>query len=241
MAVEKEIEAKLKALLATLGKRPATVLRLLLEKGTVSTYDLGQLGYDQPPRAAQDLKDVGVLLRRTSGRHPTSGSRMAIYALADEQPYLMGAMKGRQLFPKAFRLKMISHYGAKSAISGVTHDPSELQIDHRIPYQVAGDAELTVEHHMLLSGSEQRRKSWACEHCPNFVNRNKVVCQTCYWAFPESQYDHVATIQEYRVEVVFRGPEEAKTYAALKKKSDQSGATVSIVSRDLLITFLNRE
>ena len=44
---------KYESLLPTLGKRPRVVLEHILKNGSVSTYELGQLGYDQPPRAAK--------------------------------------------------------------------------------------------------------------------------------------------------------------------------------------------
>lgn len=45
-------------------------------------------------------------------------------------------------------------------------DERDLQIDHRVPYEVAGESnELKTEDFMLLCGSANRAKSWSCEHC----------------------------------------------------------------------------
>ncbi len=60
MALPPKMSQRYAELLARLGKRPKAVLERILKNGSVSTYELGQLGYDQPPRAAQDLKEAGV-------------------------------------------------------------------------------------------------------------------------------------------------------------------------------------
>ena len=55
----------------------------------------------------------------------------------------------------------------------IDHIERYLQIDHRIPYEVAGEEigdERNPEKFMLLSGSAQRQKSWSCEHCQNYWN-----------------------------------------------------------------------
>jgi hypothetical protein len=46
-------------------------------------------------------------------------------------------------------------------------DVNDLQIDHRVPFEVGGDfvAEQESEYYMLLSPSANRLKSWTCEKC----------------------------------------------------------------------------
>src|SRR6185312_12399675 len=61
--------------------------------------------------------------------------------------------------------------GCADRITGAKLDARVLQIDHRIPFRVAGDAGLAdqdVDAYMLLDASSQRAKSWSCEQCPNF-------------------------------------------------------------------------
>ena len=95
------------------------------------------------------------------------------------------------------------------------------QIDHRVPYEVAGDGEevgLKPEDFMLLCGSANRAKSWSCEHCENWKNlKKREVCLTCYWASPED-YEHIAMRQVRRLDLIWQGDEVAH-YEALKKQA----------------------
>ena len=219
-----ETRKKLESLLQTLGKRPKAVLTRLLENESVSTYELGVLGYDQPPRAAQDLKEHGVKLRVTHGKHPETGNRMGIYWLDDEQPLLDGTFNGRQAFPKDFRRKVFNEYQSHCLFCGVALEDSRLQIDHRIPYQIAGEINTNnVAEFMPLCSSHQRTKSWACEHCPNYTVKNGAVCKGCYWAIPDGPYDHVATIRERRLVLTWSSAEieDFITLSAAAKDSNQ--------------------
>jgi len=85
-----------------------------------------------------------------------------------------------------------------------------LQIDHRVPYLVAGDgssATLDVAHYMLVCGSCNRAKSWSCERCPNGIgSKQAAVCKTCYWATPVA-YEHVATMDIRRLDLTWTGDE----------------------------------
>ena len=55
---------------------------------------------------------------------------------------------------------------------------------------------------MLLSPSANRAKSWTCEHCPNWNIKDVAVCQSCFWAHPES-YTHIAGREERQIIVTF--------------------------------------
>ena len=116
------------------------------------------------------------------------------------------------IFPKKFKSVLIEKYGSKCAICSGDFAPSFLQIDHRIPYEVAGQAEgdLNPDDYMLVCRSCNRAKSWSCEHCPNgVIDKKPEVCQTCYWAHPEN-YQHIATQQVRRVDLVWKGQEVAE-------------------------------
>ena len=99
-----------------------------------------------------------------------------------------------------------------------------LQIDHRIPYEVAGDIkfdEHDVSSYMLLCGSCNRAKSWSCEHCHNWTDlRVRQTCGSCYWASPEI-YRHIAMQDARRVDLVWL-EEEVEVYDKLQAKA---GAT----------------
>ena len=85
-----------------------------------------------------------------------------------------------------------------------------MAIDHRIPYEVAGDIEFDerdVSSYMLVCGSCNRAKSWSCEHCHNWIDRKSSANGAgCYWASPES-YRHIAMQDARRIELVWLGDE----------------------------------
>ena len=62
---------------------------------------------------------------------------------------------------------------------------------------------MRTDYFMLLSPSVNRDKSWACEHCPNWITKDNSICQSCYYAFPE-KYTHIAGIQERKINILFR-------------------------------------
>jgi hypothetical protein len=105
---------------------------------------------------------------------------------------------------------------------------SELQIDHRIPFEIGGDrqtTELNPDDFMLLSGSANRAKSWSCEHCENWLtSRRKEICLSCYWAFPEN-YSHVALCEVRRVDLIWQG-DEVNQFQQLSKEAKALGQTI---------------
>ena len=86
-------------------------------------------------------------------------------------------------------------------------DENLLQVDHRIPYEIAGEQnEQNEEAYMLLSPSANRAKSWTCEHCENWERKESDFCIKCFWAFPED-YEHIAGKQQRVITIVFTGDE----------------------------------
>jgi ribosome biogenesis protein Tsr3 len=79
---------------------------------------------------------------------------------------------------------------------------------------------------MLLSPSANRAKSWTCEHCPNWIEKDKSFCQRCFWAYPES-YDHIAGRIEKLVPLIFTG-NEIEDYNKLIKLSGAKSAQETI-------------
>ncbi|MGL6195316.1 MAG: hypothetical protein ACRC2T_10900 [Thermoguttaceae bacterium] len=97
-----------------------------------------------------------------------------------------------------------------------------MQIDHCIPYEVAGE---TDNDHMLLCASCNRAKSWSCEHCDNWITeRNGTTCRSCYWANPK-QYSHVALCQIRRLDLTWT-EDEVAVYDKLTLESNQAKITV---------------
>ena len=64
------------------NSRSSKALRVMLEKGSVTTADLTDLGYDHPPRAIGDVRDAGIPVVREMIRG-ANGKRMARYRLGN--------------------------------------------------------------------------------------------------------------------------------------------------------------
>ena len=188
--------------------RAVKALQAILNNGAVTTAELSELGYDHPPRAIADIKDHGIPILTTMVKS-SSGRRMASYSLGSASEIRAGQV-GRTSFSKKFRSQLIDRYGPVDEISQATHDPRVLQIDHRVPYRIGGDADLVtgdVEAFMLLDAKSQRAKSWSCEHCQNYiVSKDPAVCKGCFWAYP-ADYSHVAMQEIRRIDLVWQGAE----------------------------------
>jgi hypothetical protein len=221
------------------GARATKVLVAMLERGSISTEELLDLGYKHAPRARMDVVDNGFPVKTTMVKG-SDGRRMASYSLLSETE-MREAQQGRSIIPKVFKAKLVAHYGEVDGITGWQVTARALQVDHRIPYQVGGDAGLEnedVSAFMLLTGSSQRAKSFSCERCPNFLElKDPDICGGCYWAFPES-YDHIAMQQVRRLEVVWQDA-EAATFDAIKARLTAKGESVEAAIKRLLATELD--
>jgi hypothetical protein len=206
--------------------RAAKAIRLILDQGSATTRDLNLLGYDHPPRAIGDVKDLGFPILKVMIRS-SDGKRMASYRFGSAADVRAGQI-GRTNFSKAFKDALLGRYGPNDCITGVKHPARLLQIDHRIPYRVGGDAGFEtndVSAFMLLDAKSQRTKSWSCEQCPNFRQLNDAnICRRCFWAFPED-YDHVAMKAERRCDVVWQDGEVAD-YDRLVVQATQESLSV---------------
>lgn len=203
------------------AKRPKTVIDHILKHGSITTEELKKkYGYNHPPRAARDVREHGIPLEtfRVTG---SDGREIAAYRFGDVSIQRFKKLSGRTGLSKKIKDALVEKYGCKCFIYLEEVDERELQIDHRIPYEVGGDgegAELDPEDFMLLSGSANRAKSWSCEHCENWNNiKNRTICLTCYWAYPEN-YSHIATRQIRRLDLVWQG-KEIDIYEKLKAEA----------------------
>lgn len=220
------------------NKRAVAVLKVLLDKGSISTDEISELGYNHPPRAPMDVKDAGIPLVKDMVTSEKTGRRMARYRFGDPDQIKEGRLGGRSAFPKTFKPALIKRYGSVDCITGAKLPAGVLQIDHRIPYQIAGDAGLAehdVEEYMLLDASSQRSKSWACEHCRNMELRDEHCCRTCYWAFPEA-YEHIALQQIRRTDIAWQGNDVA-VHDSLKVFAQQRGIDI----RELLLEIARQK
>jgi len=206
---------------SVIAKRPKTVIDHILKHGSVTTEELKEkYGYNHPPRAARDVREHGIPLEtfRVTG---SDGREIAAYRFGDVIIQRFKKLSGRTGLSKKIKNALVKKYGCKCFIYLEEVDERELQIDHRIPYEVGGDgdgSELDPEDFMLLSGSANRAKSWSCEHCENWNKiKDQKICLTCYWAYPEN-YSHIATRQIRRLDLVWQG-KEIDIYEKLKAEA----------------------
>ena len=163
------------------GKRPLAVINHILKHGQVTTEELKNLyGYNHPPRAARDVREQGIPLDTVQVRG-TDGRVIAGYVFGDPSKIEQNKLGGRKVFSKAFKAVLLERQGAICAITGEPFHPRYLSIDHRIPYEVAGErasGEDNPSAFMLISAPAQRQKSWSCEHCKNWSEiKDRAVCQ----------------------------------------------------------------
>jgi hypothetical protein len=164
----------LKLIRSITAKRPRTVAQHILEHGSVTTEELNKLyGYEHPPRAARDLRELGVPLETFRVKN-TEGRTIAAYRFGDLS--LVRPVTGRVTVPKAFKHQLAEYYGQKCSICNGVFALRELQVDHRIPYEVAGEIDVTERNlaaYMLVCGTCNRSKSWSCEHCKNWLEEKR--------------------------------------------------------------------
>lgn len=208
---------------AVKAKRPRTVITHILKHGLITTQDLkDKYGYNHPPRAVRDVKEHGIPIEmfRVEG---SDGRKIAAYRFGDPGKARFGQQVGRTVLGKELKAKLTEQHGQRCAIYMTPFPERELQIDHRVPFEVLGDvrgAEIAVDDYMLLCSSANRAKSWSCEHCVNWLELKKPdICRNCYWAYPEN-YSHVAMRQIRRADILWM-ESEVEVYEKLKKRTLQ--------------------
>lgn len=179
-------------------------------------------GYNHPPRAARDVKENGIPIEmfRVEG---SDGRKIAAYRFGDPSQSRFGKRLGRTAFTKELKQTLIGKYGLRCAIYLESFEERELQIDHRIPFEIAGnmvEGKQAPEDFMSLCGSANRAKSWSCEHCANWLEQKEAnICRSCYWASPED-YTHIAMRQARRLDIIWTDADVA-VYDRLKKKTEE--------------------
>ena len=212
----------MKLLKSVEAKRPKTVIDHTLKHGQITTEELKDTyGYNHPPRAVRDVRELGIPLKtfRVTG---TDGRKIAAYKFGDPSEVRSAQLSGRTAFSSSLKDSLIEKQGPRCNIYLEPFPVRELQIDHRIPFEIAGDnGELSedISEYMLLCASANRAKSWSCENCENWKNKSISACQSCYWAFPES-YSHIALRDVRRLDLLWSG-EEVAEYDVLIKEAEK--------------------
>ena len=224
------------------AKRAKTVIDHILKHGQITTEELKVIyGYDHPPRAARDVREHGIPIEtfRVTG---TNGRQIGAYRFGDIRKQRFNKLAGRTGLSKKIKEALVAKYGCKCFIYLEKMDAKELQIDHRIPYEVGGEVagELDPEDFMLLSASANRAKSWSCEHCENWDGKkDRKICLSCYWAYPEN-YTHIAMRQIRRVDLVWQG-DEVVTYDKLKAQSTKLQKEIPEFVKQIIESELSRK
>jgi hypothetical protein len=222
-------------LLKVTAKRPRTVLEHILKHGQVTTDELKTLyGYNHPPRAARDVRELGIPLETTTVEGP-DGRKIAAYKLGNLDA-LESGKQGRRSFPKALKDELGTRDGERCTLCGVALPLRALQIDHRVPFEIAGDAntseQLDPSEFMLLCGSCNRSKSWSCEHCPNWTAKRPSVCTNCFWS-GEPNYSHIATSARRQLTLNWKD-EEVGHFDQLRAEAKRRGVPLEEVIKALL-------
>ncbi len=223
----------IESVLTVCSLRARFVLETILEHGSITSEDLRDEGYVHGARAVGDVRENGVPLitLKTKSR---DGKSIARYILGDAKEIKRHKFGGRVNFPAKLEQQLLDRDGAVCSISKQELPPSELQIDHRIPYFISGDIDgvQNPADFMLLSKSMQRAKSWGCEHCDNIATHFDMdICKTCYWAFPE-RYTHVAMKEMRSINITWEG-DEVNTFENMERFAQDQGKTVQDVIKSL--------
>ena len=138
------------------GKRSRVVVDHILEHGAITTEELEKkYGYSHPPRAARDVREQGIPLE-TFRVTSSDGRIIAAYRFGDLTQIEGGRLGGRTVFSKQFKDALYEESGGACAICSGKFENRYLQIDHRTPYEIAGDdtpLEQKTSNFMLLCGS----------------------------------------------------------------------------------------
>lgn len=215
------------------AKRPKVVIDHILEYGFITTEDIKErYGYNHPPRAARDVRELGIPLEtfRVTSR---DGRKIAAYRFGDITKVRFSKASGRTGLSKQIKEALIEQYGCQCFIYLEEVEERELQIDHRIPFEVGGEPELDADNFMLLCGSANRAKSWSCQQCNNWKNlKDSSICASCYWAFPE-EYEHIAMQPIRRIDLLWRG-EDIETYEHLRERAITMNKSLANLVKDII-------
>ena len=204
------------------NKRAKVVIDHILSKGFITTEELTDTyHYEHAPRAARDVREAGVPLVTFKVKNK-DGRSIAAYKFGDLSKIRKDRIEGRAAFPKQFKEELFTNCNGKCQICLGRFESRYLQIDHRIPYEVAGDKAVIkrkMRDYMLVCSSCNRAKSWSCEHCVNWNNEKKspAICSTCYWSNSET-YSHIALRNIRRIDVQWE-ENEIKQYELLSKSA----------------------
>jgi hypothetical protein len=237
LKISKEILEKAKMIT---GKRARVVVDHILKLGSITTEDLEKYGYKHPPRAIRDVREQGLPLEMFWTKN-SAGRKIAGYRFGDLEAIRHDRLGGRRVHSKEFHEQVCTLHTFKCGICQTSYESRYLQLDHRVPFEVGGESEISeIKEYMPLCGSCNRAKSWSCEHCENLlVKKDPTICSTCYWASPED-YDHVAMRQMRRLEIVWEG-KEVGDFEAVADAAEETEEPMPVFVKRVLRGAFGRE
>ncbi len=189
------------------------------------------------------MREQGIPLEtfQLKGAH---GRTIAAYRFGDLSKLERHKLGGRLVFSKLLKANLYTKQNGRCAVCYQAYAERYLQIDHRVPYEVAGDnvADQSKQSaFMLICASCQRSKSWTCEHCENWkVIKDQRMCETCYWGSPE-RYAHIAMEAARREVLTWAGNEEVKSHARLAAKAAQAKMPLSEYIKKIADSAIKRK
>lgn len=227
---------------SSLSKRARIVVDHILKHGFITTEELEkEYGYNHPPRAARDVREGGIPLE-TFKIESSTGKKIAAYRLGDLTKINEDKLGGRKVIPKNFKNQLYERNDGCCYICNGKFHKRYLQVDHRIPYEISGDPDVSnrdVSEYMLLCSSCNRKKSWSCEHCQNWLKEKSTkVCLGCYWTSPEN-YDHIALQDIRRIDLIWRG-KDVEIFDKLRTIAKESNQSIQKIIIKIIIKFLKK-
>ncbi len=116
---------------AVRNKRARFVLDAIAKKGMVTTEEINQAGYEHPPRAVRDARELGFPIRTIKVKH-SNGRTIAAYVFPEDARFGRGkSVGGLSQRSKETRLSMRREEGARSAegtrtCRSITASPTKL-------------------------------------------------------------------------------------------------------------------
>jgi hypothetical protein len=214
------------------AQRPRRVLDHILKHGQVSTEELREVyGYQHEPRAARDVREWGIPLKtiRVRGKN---NRMIGAYVLGDPKDAVAYKIGGRVVPPKTVKEKLVQACGERCNLCNAAYPVSDLQVDHRIPYEIGGETGAAEDIYQLVCASCNRKKSWSCEHCPNWQTKDPKVCATCRWASPH-KYDHIATVRSRSVTITW-GDGDIAMFEELERRAQAAKKPIDEYVKELL-------
>lgn len=197
------------------AKRARFVIDTILRQGYCSTEDLKRGGYEHAPRAARDVRELGIPLV-TEKMKDSAGKTIAVYKFGDwekaKKKNLLAKTSGRSQLSNKLKEALIERYGSKCHLYGEEYPKRLLQPDHRIPYEIGGDPDdmMNTDYFMLLCPSANRDKSWLVNIVP--IGKIKIIRFVKHVTMPSLKIIHILHVMKKENWILYLGESRRLNY-----------------------------